>query len=1014
MSVPTRRILRPIFGQPTLEAGGDGKATWSRSLTPGTNRVAWAAKLDAGKQTSWNDYAKVIIPVNEIDFTDLDSVRLMSYYSVATGADMAVCVYMHDPNDFDQYIELSHTPLTNTATGYRELNFPTEPGGSSWGWYGNVTDTPDTCPSDWDTASYTWAQFQADSVFSTWTIYRITLDYGYQTGDIVLNDGYLCQALINNVSILLEPSLEEQLASLTDGDAVTNLPTWKFGQPTLIAHNNGSADWERGDSVLSTHQKGSTGWVARLHGGVQTGWDDAAAVYIPVNELPLVDLTSMLWTWYQTNAELVGIAPTLWVHDPTDNDKRAEISLDNVWADLEKAAGWNAHELSTSTDYLYYFGENTGATLSAGAENKYGLDDFQADTAFSTWTIYRISLEFGYHQESQVLEYAYLADVKVNGQVIPLKPSIEEQLDIVRDDQAKAIRAIPTWTFGKPALEARVNGSVEWVNTKDEPSRTRYGPYAAKLTGGTQASWASKAGIYFPVNNMPLVDLQKFLCVWYSEATEVINPFIGMHVFDPENPISRADISFSNGAGGGSTAPAYTSGWHEYEFGPADAQVQYFWYGDSITGSDITEGAVATLEAFQQDPVFSRFVISQMEFLTGSYTTGYLNPVFCVKLAVNGIDIPIEPSITEQLDMVRDDVARALKTIPTWTFGAPTLRSSNEGQASWSRWQYQKGATAWNALLEGGVQSGDDWASMFVPVNEMPRSELKTILWSYHKTDTAQSGVALEIWAHDPSDFSKRAEIGQTMAEVGTTAGWHSEKLDTSLSEFKWWGENVGSPDTCTTTNTNYTWAQYQTDSVFSTWTIYRIEFVIGWIGSGTLEPAHLAEVVINGTVIPLGPKSGKSSVMEISTKTIIGGVATANDIISEHASTGTDWDFNVGASGYITKAIVTIATHALTERLRLELYTVAPTCETDDNKVPTGPLAADIPNLVGWIDFPAMTDTSAAGLSYTIATTSTVGNLPLPYKGPALYGILMGLDGGTLGNVVCNISLFCDIQEDN
>ena len=354
-----------------------------------------------------------------------------------------------------------------------------------------------------------------------------------------------------------------------------------------------------------------------------------------------------------------------------------------------------------------------------------------------------------------------------------------------------------------------------------------------------------------------------------------------------------------------------------------------------------------------------------------------------------------------------------------WTFGTPTLRQANAGQASWSRYQYQKGGTGWNAKLEGGAQSGDDWASMFVPVNELPLSELATVLWSYHKADSVQSGVALEIWAHDPNDFSKRAEIGQTMDAVGVTAGWHSEELTITDDEFKWWGENVtdadgSAPDTCTTTNTNYTWAEYITDSVFSTWTIYRIELVIGWVGAGTLLPAHLAEVVINGTVIPLGPKSGKSSVDVLQTKTIIGGAATALDVISEHASTGEDWDFDMGASGYVTKAIVTIATASLTERLTLYLFTVAPTGVVNDNVANNSPVVADIPYLVGWVDFPALEDTSSAAMSQTIATPSTVGNLPLAYKGPVLYGILIGRDGGTLGGVLCSIHLFADIQEDN
>ena len=180
------------FGTPTLEAGGNGSAVWKASPTASDDHtISWTAHLSGGAQTSYNDYAKVIIPVNEMPFTNLKSVRLSPYYTASSGGDMAVCVYMHDPDNPEQNIELSHTPYTNVLAGYRDLNFPTEPGSSSWGWYGAVSDTPDTCPNDWDTSSYTWAQFQADSVFKTWTIYRISFDYGYVTGDMVLDGCYL-------------------------------------------------------------------------------------------------------------------------------------------------------------------------------------------------------------------------------------------------------------------------------------------------------------------------------------------------------------------------------------------------------------------------------------------------------------------------------------------------------------------------------------------------------------------------------------------------------------------------------------------------------------------------------------------------------------------------------------------------------------------------------------------------------------------------------------------------------
>jgi len=192
-----------LFGEAFLEAGGEGQATWSMSVSAGTKRSDWSARLDGGKQSSWNDYAKVVVPVNEMPFTDLDSVVLEPYYTASVGIDMGVCVYMHDPDDFDESVELSHTPYTNSAAGWRELDFPTEPGGTSWFWYGTVSATPDTCPTEG--TAYTWANFQADSVFSTWTIFKITFDYGYYTGDVVMNECYLCQARINDITIPLKP-----------------------------------------------------------------------------------------------------------------------------------------------------------------------------------------------------------------------------------------------------------------------------------------------------------------------------------------------------------------------------------------------------------------------------------------------------------------------------------------------------------------------------------------------------------------------------------------------------------------------------------------------------------------------------------------------------------------------------------------------------------------------------------------------------------------------------------------
>lgn len=199
---------------------------------------------------------------------------------------------------------------------------------------------------------------------------------------------------------------------------------WVFGQPTLMSQGNGAASWERGDSTLSTHQKGSTGWVAKLHAGIQSGWDDAAEMYVPVNEMPLPDLTvgTTMWSWFQTDTEIAGLGMVIWVHDPNDFDKRAEISMLAEVGHIELAAGWNAHELANGNDCIWY-GENTGShdtTVTAGSP--YDFSKFLTDDVFSTYTIYRISFAHGFQTTNADFDPVYLADVKINGVTIPLKP----------------------------------------------------------------------------------------------------------------------------------------------------------------------------------------------------------------------------------------------------------------------------------------------------------------------------------------------------------------------------------------------------------------------------------------------------------------------------------------------------------------------------------------------------------------------------------------------------------------
>ena len=200
-----------------------------------------------------------------------------------------------------------------------------------------------------------------------------------------------------------------------------------FGTPTLFSQGMGKASWDRAirTSTIVTDQKSTTGWLACLNGGVQTSWDDAAALYIPVNEMLLPGLTSALWSYFMNTSQSFGCQMSIWVHDPTDNDKRGDIIQLGSVAGLEKTAGWDAHELNLATSQFFFYAEgesgNTTCTTE-GAANLYTLAEFQADPCFSTWTVYRISFNNGF-ENSGTFQPIYVADVKINEQVIPLGPT---------------------------------------------------------------------------------------------------------------------------------------------------------------------------------------------------------------------------------------------------------------------------------------------------------------------------------------------------------------------------------------------------------------------------------------------------------------------------------------------------------------------------------------------------------------------------------------------------------------
>ena len=191
-------------------------------------------------------------------------------------------------------------------------------------------------------------------------------------------------------------------------------------------------------------------------------------------------------------------------------------------------------------------------------------------------------------------------------------------------------------------------------------------------------------------------------------------------------------------------------------------------------------------------------------------------------------------------------------------YGEASLASANNGGVNWARGLVspldQKGPTGWLACLYGGVQTGDDWARVNIPVFEQRVPDFNYAQWSYYMTATQTMGVGIVIWVHDPNDFDKRAEITQLGSTVEKTSGWDASEFTSATTGMLFYGE--GTTGTGLTAGTQYTWAQFQEDALFSTWTIYRITFDYGWEASGTFSDVWVADIKLNGMPIFLRPDS--------------------------------------------------------------------------------------------------------------------------------------------------------------
>lgn len=651
---------------------------------------------------------------------------------------------------------------------------------------------------------------------------------------------------------------------------------WMFGEPELRCDNNGFAKWEKvqynekdkwGTDANRYFRHG--GWSVHMNGGEQDQGEDWASIWIPVNDMPLTALKELLWTYYKyvAGTATCGVCPpniVITTRNPDDPDERADITQQASHG-AAVTAGWHDDTIvPSSTAYLFWYGNNVTSDLTEGS--LYTLAQFQADKAFKRHVIYLIKLDYGYWDGARTTGDVWVGSLQVNGQHVLNGPSLKEEVMDVLDKQAYAVKTTEQWTFGQPEIKQDNRGWGKWEraarNAKspfywgsDYNRQFRYGNWAVHLNGGAQSTDECWASVSIPVNNMPLVDFYEIAWTYYKFLAGTADvgaaaPALVIQTRRKNDYDIRSDITQTASAAG-----AVTEGWHETIM-RRDTAAQMFYYGTGVT-SNLTEGTNYTIQQFQEDIEFSQHVVYMMKleygYWGGTRSTG---DVWIGTVRVNGIEIPLIPDEAQKAE-----VAEYEKKM----FGEPTLSAANNSSASWARGCVspldQKSNTGWLANLYGGIQTNDDWARAEIPVNEIPVSCFNNALWTYYMTATETMGVNIVIWVHDPFDFDKRAEITQdaTIATLEKAAGWNAHEFDPTVTQMFYYGEGVANTSITPTAGTKYTWAQFQGDECFNTWTVYKITIEYGWEASGTFDDAWVADIQLNGQKIMLKPDSGGS-----------------------------------------------------------------------------------------------------------------------------------------------------------
>lgn len=145
-----------------------------------------------------------------------------------------------------------------------------------------------------------------------------------------------------------------------------------------------------------------------------------------------------------------------------------------------------------------------------------------------------------------------------------------------------------------------------------------------------------------------------------------------------------------------------------------------------------------------------------------------------------------------------------------------------------------------------------------------------------------------------------------------------------------------------------------------------------------------------------------------------------ANDVLSESASAGTSWVFTdsahiAGGAAKIIRALLSTEVATQTFGARLYLYTIAPTCNLNDNVANDGPNVADKEEFIGVITF----GNQAIGLGGgTLPFSEAILAQPLPFicatADKDIYGVLVTEDAFTDESATQKVVVKLWMEQDN